>query len=303
MIRVACVACLVLRCGGVISNDEHDASVIDVAPQKEAAIDVSVVDVAASETSTDAGAVTPIAMLDNVVLWLDANALVKTDSGGHVTAWGDRSTSKNDALAASFYAPTLSASGIGGLPSIHFDASSTSPLYLEVADAPSLQWGQGDYLVAVVARFTNDPKSGPTTGAPNLFWKSSFQGQSGAGVSLWGNVPFANGTISDGLLLLEDSTRYVVDGTPRHDGVARAFMAIRSAGEMQLWVNGKKVAAQMESVPVDVSAPSEPVVIGALNLAYYRLFGDIAEIVACKGPTSSSDVDALAAYFQAKYSL
>jgi hypothetical protein len=54
---------------------------------------------------------------------------------------------------------------------------------------------------------------------------------------------------------------------------------------------------------IDVSAAQTPVVIGSIATDYYRLFGDISEIVALKGTTAPSDIALLEAYFKTKYAL
>lgn len=290
-------------CGGRLDAD--DASAPDAAPAIEAAAPEASPPADASPIETgpavDAG-FTP-ASLPNLVLWLDASELVKLDGNGDVVGWGDRSSFGNDAAASPTYAPSFAASAIGGRPAVHFDAASAVARYLLVVDAPSLRWGTGDYLVAVVARFTNDPKDGLATGAASFFWKSTFQGQSGAGVSVLGNVPIANGTVTDGLVLLEDASHYDYAKTAYHDGVAHVFVARRAAGSLELRVDGASVASAVEKSPTDVSAAGVPVSIGAVSFAYYRLFGDIAEIVALGGASAPGDVDALESYFAERYGL
>jgi hypothetical protein len=55
---------------------------------------------------------------------------------------------------------------------------------------------------------------------------------------------------------------------------------------------------------VDVSAPQVNARIGADgDASYRRLNGDIAEVVACKGPISMQDLSSLDAYFKSKYNL
>lgn len=291
---------LAAGCGGRIDAGDTlvDASppVDAAAPEASAPIDASPVE---TGPAPDAG-FTP-ASLGNLALWLDATALVQLDGSGNVAAWGDRSTFGNDAAASPEYAPSLAPSAVNGQPAIHFDASSAVARYLLVVDSPSLRWGTGDYLVAVVGRFTNEPSDGLATGAASFFWKSTFP--TGAGVSVVGNVPLANGTVSDGLILLEDASHYDYAKSAYHDGVAHLFVARRTAGSLELRVDGASVASSAESSPADVSAVGVPVSIGAVSFAYYRLFGDIAEIVALSGPSAPGDIDALESYFAQRYAL
>jgi len=237
--------------------------------------------------------------LNNLVLWLDASQLVKLAPNGEVMAWGDLSSFQNDAQAATGFAPTLLQNGINDLSSIHFGASN-SPLSLTINDSTSLEWGTDDFVLAVVARFTNDPQA---NSAANFYSKSTFLGQAGSGVEFWGNVCDLTNTITDGLLMRENYSTGVTAHVAYHDGVARAFLVRRAAGMMELRVNGASVATQSEWGPVDVSAPWTSVLIGADWGHYYPIFGDIAEIVGLKGPTSIGDLSALEAYLTAKYAL
>jgi hypothetical protein len=289
-------------CGGIASvsldgggtEAGPDVEIIDASTVPE----TSTSDVSVTETS---GAFTP-ASLSNLVLWLDATQLVMTDTSGNVASWGDLSSYKNNATAASYAAPTVLGSGIDGLASIHFGSAQTPPS-LQIADATSLQWGTGDFLVAIVARYTNDPANGDTTGAANFFWKSTFQGQSGSGVSFWGNVPLMGGTVVDGLLMLEDQQDYVFTSAAYNDDIARVFVARRSGSTMELRVNGTSTATQTQMTSVDVSAVGIPVVIGAIGYSYYQLLGDVAEVIALSGPTTPANVTLLETYLQTKYAL
>ena len=294
MVVVACVAC-----GGRIEppnlDEEPDAALDVHVPIAEAAPPIE----AAPPTDAALEASLPISV-SSAVLWLDSTYGVTTN-GASVVMWNDRTAFGNGASASPYYAPTLVTQAIGKLPGVHFSSTAATAQTLEIADAKSLQWGTSDYFIVVVARFSNDPNGGLVSGAPNLFWKSTFASQTGAGVALWGNVPLSNGTVTSGLVLLEDATDYAKDTTAYHDGVARAYAARRVGGALQLRVNGVVTANESESSSVDVSAAGTPVTIGSIQ-TYFRLDGDLAEVIACESPTDG-EIAALDAYLATKYSL
>jgi hypothetical protein len=274
-------------CGGVL--DVSDAS---PPPPPPPPIDASIVDVGVPEIAVVEASPGPFSpnSLDNLVLWLDASTLVTINTSGHVTGWGDRSKYSNAAGASSAGAPLVST---GKTAAIHFDTSAMQ--YLLIASAPSLELGTADYAIAFVARYTNVASDGVVSGAPNFFFKS--------GLSVWGNVPLSNNTVNAGFLFLENATTYVSDPTSHSDGAFHLFVVRRTSQSLEIRVDGASTATAPEASAVDVSAPGEPVIIGAVSSAYYRILGDLAELVVLNAATSPADFSALETYFTTKYVL
>jgi len=89
-----------------------------------------------------------------------------------------------------------------------------------------------------------------------------------------------------------------------NDNMPRAYGLRRTGASIELRVDGKAVQTLMQNGNVDVSAVNSPARIGANGDANFeRLNGDIAEIIACKGMTSSQDVSNVDGYLKSKYNL
>ena len=97
--------------------------------------------------------------LSGLVLWLNSTTGIETvDAGADAGAafiWEDRSGNGNNARSVG--SPTIVAAALGGQPVIRFNGSSQ---YLEVSDSPTLEFGTGEFLVAVVAQHTTPLDAG-----------------------------------------------------------------------------------------------------------------------------------------------
>ncbi len=242
--------------------------------------------------------------LPGLALWLDAEHKTTLDGNGRLQTWGDLSGNNNDASQPTASSrPGVQSSSINNLPAVHFESQTTGP-FLQIADSTSLQWGTGDFSIAIVARFSNNPAMGVTTGAADFYWKSTFNGTLGAGVGFLGNIPQQNYTVLAGLATVFNNSQFVFTTTAYNDGTARLYFTRRAAAKLELRVNGNSIATQTTTVPLDVSAPGTPVYIGAIgNGVYYRLNGDIAEMIAVKGAITDPDLASLEGYLKAKYGL
>jgi hypothetical protein len=269
---------------------------------------------------TDGGNPLPdggVASIPGVVLWLDAAQGV-TSAAGKVSAWADQSGNHNDANQQNAnWQPTLRATGIDGLPSVHFteDAAPDGGVasygnMMNVADSATLQWGTGDYLVEIVTRYDNVPSALPAGGAAvgyGTFYSKQSQGSAAiAGVGFFGNTP-STATVAG-------TTAFSSFVDPAHgvsnttlgfnDNTARLLATQRTGGTtLALRVNG----AQTTTAPVpstDVGETAVGVRIGASgDASTARLDGDIAEMIAVKGTISTADLSAIETYLITKYGL
>lgn len=243
--------------------------------------------------------------LSGLVLWLDA---AKANSSGKaLTTWPDRSSKKNDAAAGTLgadggtgTAPTVVPSSINALPAVRFTAAQAT--YAVVKDAASLQFGTGDYYIAVVAKFDNDPTS--TTPIGCFFCKADMS----SGVIFTGNdiAPMMSMPAA-GLTWAENAMTFLNAKGTYNDGTARLYEVQRVSGALTMSVAAASVATGTDS-SVDVSAAANDVFIGSFVQGGapspgLTLDGDIAEIIAVTGTLGSSDVLGVEAYLKAKYAL
>lgn len=310
MNRVAALAAtFVVACGtadlsfGTRPGDAGDAAV-------DAKIDAG--GDAAIDAPAEASSIDPMSVV-GLALWLDASSGV-TANAGSVSLWADRTPYKNDAAQTiPLRRPTLQASSIHGRPALHFnklhDVPNMTGDALVIPDAPSLQWGTGDFYVAVVARFNNVT----ATDGPGLFYDKSFGGtQNGKSVAFLGGVPMQlnGGMTAEGIAF---NTRvmpgdYVTVIHPYNDNTPHAFAMQRVGVELDLRIDGVSVAKSTSS-GVDVSnvgggLGAGSVLIGAdYDGTGLRLNGDIAEILAVKGALGQSDRSGLEIYLKEKYGL
>lgn len=253
-------------------------------------------------TASDGGAF-EVGALPGLVLWLESTHGVTRFDGGTVAGWADRSGRGNDAFQSVTYnRPTWTEQAIGGRPGVHFDMDAMWGQFLTIDDAPTLQWGTDDFTLAVVARYDNETGS---TGSASRFGMFFFKQTATAGLAFQANSPGQVVTSGVAIELDPDPTeRLVSTGTGYNDLQGHLFVARRVGTSLQLRHNG--VADGAKTVPVvDVSAVGQAVHLGATleRIDSTRLNGDLAELVAIKGPLGDVELLALEAYLKAKYAL
>jgi hypothetical protein len=313
-LSVAVPFAFIVQCGGGTTGDDAgtDAAPIDAAKDtgkdattdagKDATADASdgaidgpvdsPIDAPKDVTPNDGGTISAISGL---VLWLDA-AKGLTTNNGSITAWNDQSSQANNAAGGTVM-PTLAATSINSLPAAHFVTGSKQ--YVTIADATSLQFGTGDYFIAVVAKFDNDPTTGPGTGLGSLYTKLGPS----SGLLFFANaLGIQQQSVSAGLCDLEGPSAEVQYAATYNNGTARLYAVQRASGTLTLRVNASLVATGSSSI--DVSECAMPVTIGALTTQpAAALDGDIAEMIVVKGTLSSSDLSNIESYLQSKYNL
>lgn len=268
--------------------------------------EASIVD-GASDAATEAPVFDPFSIA-GLVLWLDAQYGVTADAGP-VSAWADRTNNHNDATETTpALQPTLRASSFHGHPAVHFDVTAggrASGNMLEIADAVTLEWGSGDFYVAVVARFDNVFGDGGPEEATAIFFSKCASTGDILGPLLTGNVigDIAGPEVGLGFSTSMTPGDYVFTTTPYNDGTPHIFAMQRVGLTLDLRVDGVSLGTSTSDA-VDVSTVGSAVRIGGDGMGQVaRLDGDIAEIVAVAGTLPSSDRAALELFEMSKYGL
>jgi hypothetical protein len=243
-------------------------------------------------------ALSPKALGQRLVFWFDPTSLVVQE--GRVVRWKDLSDSGNDAVQpVPGFQPVLGAASIAGLPAARFGGPVT---FLRSYDNPSLQWGRDDFLVLVVERAT----AATTAANAMLYQKTGDAPYDGASLYLNANKPLttklAAGQVSGGT--------YVVSSAPPAtfvDGNVHLLGVHRSGPSLEVRVDGT-VSSSLVNARVgstDVSAPGFDAIIGHNGYnprpEFQQLHGDIAEMVAIRGPLSASELAGLEQYLVSRY--
>ena len=261
---------------------------------------------------TDGGATSP-PQLTGAVLWLEATSGV-TLSGTSVSAWQDQSQAHNDAAQSrSQLQPTMITRS--GLPALHFSGKSpatpansggTGGPYLQIKDAPSLNWGTDDFLLAVVAAYRN-PIDDSHLGVIGAFFgkwgMDAGQGQ----IMFAGNWPHAehpNVEYSDLYFGFGEGVRSIVTSqTGFNDDQVRLYVAQRTSTGTVVRVSGKVMQTLPSDTVTNVSSVGADVGIGNFggDVSARALDGDVFAVVAVHGMTSADDLAKLESYLMTSY--
>jgi hypothetical protein len=254
-----------------------------------------------SDARVDAGPATwdPTALGAGLALWLDAAERV-TLTANRVSAWQDRSPNQHSATQSTATArPMVEANGINGRPVVRFPRST----FLRIADAPSLQFGTGDFCVVVVARHTT-PSNGFDADEQNgaLYLKAQPVTFPYRGVSMFAN--FNRSGASSALGVQVDHNVFArTGGGGYNDGRPFVLGARRVGARLEARLNGAVAGVVQNAGNVDVSAPGQPAFLGGRSDGIQFLTGDIAEVVAHKGALADAELAKLEAYLRTKYGL
>jgi len=230
------------------------------------------------------------------VLWLDAAKGFSVTGSPPGALWLDQSGNDNHArqdIAASI--PAFTPDAAGGLPAITFRGQTT---FLKVDDSPSLRFGTGDYAAAVVAR-SNNP-SGETF---PLFFEKVDSADHGPALYLHAFIEKPGGQAGAG----DDLNVAVTSSRRYNDGQLHLFLMRRAGTIMSLRIDGETIGWVAESPPFNLDAPGTPLLIGGTgavaNFGGQTLAGDIAELIAMRGPVGDEQLLALEAALMEKYGL
>jgi hypothetical protein len=234
--------------------------------------------------------------LPGLVLWLDAAAGITAAPGSPVSQWSDQSPAHNNALQPTIgYQPILMFGSIGGLPGVRFNGSQT---FLSVADSTTLQWGTGDFALVAVATFSN------TNISQMLYQKSPLAAPYNA-PALYVNSekPMQDTTAT------AQVSEYVF-ATSKNNGLQGAphlFTGRRFGSTVEIRVDGASQGQSAIPMPIDVSAPGQPAMIGHNGYnprpGFQALQGDIAELIAVQGTLADADLRKLECHLLLKYGL
>jgi hypothetical protein len=295
-----------------------DVATNDVTTQDVTSNDVVTNDVVVQDAPIDVNNFNP-ANVNGLVLWLEADVsssitLVTPDAGPQkITKWADQTIHHNDAAGLlQFFGrnPSVKSSAINKLPAVHFDqqgANVNTGQMLTVLDNvdTSLEWGTGDFFVAVVGDFDNNPSNGQSLGVGLFYSKAIFNGINSApvGLYLYGNLPSSSVNPTVGMIFSTSNTAndFVTTSTAYNNGNPHMFAIRRRGANLDLLVDSASVASSTGN-GVDVSAAKTSVRIGADGDAnLFRLDGDIGEMLAVKGVLSQSDEQGLVSYLKTKW--
>lgn len=255
------------------------------------------------------------ANVSGLVLWLEGDVGGSiTQANGHITQWADQTSHHNDAKGVPQNAlrnPTVAQNQINNLDAVHFDMGSPNAQanMLVVTDNAdqSLRWGTGDFFVAIVGEFDNDPQDsdGQNFGVGLFMAKTVLVSSTSTnGFAFYGNIPGTSFVPTQGLLYMTASAigDFCYTGTAYNTMDPHLFVMRRQGQALELFVDGTSVNSVKSTTNADISNASTALRIGADGDANVtRLDGDIGEIYAVKGVVSSSDQQNIASYLKKKW--
>jgi hypothetical protein len=256
---------------------------------------------------------TPTALGSQLAFWLDPSSIERGDGGveGGVAGWNDLSGNGNNAYQhTGSQQPTYDPDGPNGLAAISFTPGASGIACLLMNDAPSLQWGTGDFSIFAVIR--GDSHS---SALAMLYQKTGSPNFDGA------NFYLVNRTTTDGgtenLATIQVAGNTYLESTPPPssfiDGSVHLIGGLRVGSTLQVRVDG--VASSSTAADAgpeaglndDVSAVNSLVGIGqncvSAASGFQQYAGDIAEMLAIHGTLSASDLASVEAYLKTKYAI
>jgi hypothetical protein len=298
-----------MACGGVgddslaISDAATDTTATDGATPTDAASD--------APSSPDVISTFDPKSVTGLVLWLHADIGVTADNAQHVSAWADQSGNNNNATETrDGIEPTLVAAGINAHPTIHFasvaSAASTSGFQgndLSIADSATMEWGTSDFLVELVARYTNDPTS-LTHDAFGALYIAIYgpPNASNAGLGLYGNVWSEPGDLATSSAIeayVWGQPSATSSATGFNNDAAHVFAIQRVGTTLSVRIDGASAGSQTIA-STDVGKTGGRLG-GCENAQAQRLEGDISEVIAVKGVIAPSDLVGIESYLKNRY--
>ncbi len=239
---------------------------------------------AATDVAAEAadGAPWSPANLPGLALWMndDVGLVQDAQQPGYVKHWLDQSGNGNDATAqggCSTCEPGYDPAAIHG-----HDAIMCNTGYMQIADAPSLQFGTGDYAIAMVAKLGVPPAND----YHGYYWRK-FDLQTSYGLQL--DVQVNTSTLS-----FTDYDKSVSFDISSYSGKWEVVL-----------IRGQAMEADVGSDKYTGPTPTYDVSAVGVDPVFCEVDGnvEIAEVVAVKGMLAVSDQSALQSYFTTKFGL
>jgi len=273
-----------------------------------------------THTAADTGALWTPSSVPGLVLWLDGHAgLGVTDGGvdagdgGPALQWLDQSGHDNNAIG--YGSPAVHPTALGGQPAVHFGGTD----YLLVQDSASLDWGTGDFVLAIVVQHTTSTDAGTPYGT--LYSKQIYDTAPFTGVGLFANTPTRTSAILEQLNEFA-STEVTSGGTGYNNGSPFIVVVHRSVtlpdggvdagdggdaagptGTMNMLIDALDAGfATGAGYAANVNSTGYPARIGGTQYGQ-NLTGDIAEVIAIQGTVSDANLQNLQNYLMGKYGL
>jgi hypothetical protein len=233
-----------------------------------------------------------LADLDGLVLWLRPGTAA-ADGSGRVSRWPDASRYGNDAVQeAAASRPGVGSVAAGGVARPIVTFGPPAGTWLVVADAPSLQWGTDDLLVAVVVESQADPAIISSC----VFRKQDTADPPYLGVSLWTNYPGVVSGLPNTVAGMLTTDVKLASYAAIDDGLLHVVVFRRAGSRLELRIDGQ-VAQLADGIPSLGLSSAEPGYIGSHGVGpgagAQELVGAIAELVIVRGPVDPATVSSL----------
>jgi hypothetical protein len=271
--------------------------------------DGSAIDGAEASSSADTSSIPTISGCPRptgLVLWLDDSSIEGTAA---VTRWRDLSGNAFDA-SPSASAPTIAA-GPGGHHAVRFGGTTS---FVWIAYNDSLQFGTDDFMVSMIASWTNPPGQTCPNTAAGVLWSHVETQAPYWGLAVLTDMPFASPAIGALYAQVRFGCPACVCGTGSfaltqnalNDGAFRLVGARlkHASGQAILELRVAGVAVASASVDThDMTGVGNPVYIGGDTGGLQQVQGAIAAVVVTRGVTADGDVAALERCLTERYGL
>jgi hypothetical protein len=226
----------------------------------------------ADDSDSSNGAFSP-SQLAGLGVWLDDDKGVVMDpqQAGHVVTWLDQSGYSNDANATSPPEPAVDPKALNGHDGIVMGCKSAP---FQIANAPALDWGLGDFTIVAVVRLSGDS---------DAIWQDP-------------NAPaYISLTTAGGAYKLTIGGQAVTLTIPNPGG----FDIVVARGQGMRLASGAASSTGPTTL-TNVSPGSQGVFIGFCGGSSQM---EIAELLAIGGPLADVDLGRLLTYLRTKFAL